>query len=126
MGFTKLIPWRRIELPQSYWKILSAANPDNKSIVLGVYTNKESSDDGDAPLYTPEIIVDDVSFAELFSETSLKQEGVTAKSQSYVYVRSLEEYSEATDILEDADALEVPEVTEVPENPEIVETTVVD
>lgn len=100
MGFTKSINWRKIELSESYWRVLVPADSYQCNITLGVYTCKESADVNDQPLYTKSILVDPKSFAEMFSEYALQQENVTAKSQSYTYVKSLEEFAEVTDVLE--------------------------
>lgn len=98
MAIKKAIVWNHITLPDAYLKVISHADSQSVSINIGVYTNKESRDAGDQPIYT---INENVPFEihqQLFSEDALKAEGVTARSQSYIYLKSLPDFADCEDI----------------------------
>jgi hypothetical protein len=98
MSLQQLVNFNHVDYPEGYLKVTGHADSDNKMINISFYGNKASKDAGDAPLKNYPVIVDDESHAVLFSEDALKQVNVSAKLQSYMYLKSLPEYSEALDV----------------------------
>jgi hypothetical protein len=71
----------------------------NSQIVMAIYANKESLIEGEQPLFYDSQIVPENVMTTLFTETALKAEGVSARSQSYIYIKSLPDFEESEDLI---------------------------
>ncbi|MFA6038425.1 MAG: hypothetical protein WC748_09945 [Legionellales bacterium] len=98
MAILKALTWNHINIPDAYIKLITPAESQSATIVLAVYANKESRDAGESPLYN---IMENVPFEihkKLFSEEALRGEGITARSQSYLYIKTLPDYIDCEDV----------------------------
>jgi len=98
MAIQKQVTWLMLNIAKAYIKIVKPADSDSNIIVIEVYSCKESKEAKQSFMFTNTIFVSDEQYALLFSEETLKVKGVTAKSQSYVYLKTLSDYSGGTDV----------------------------
>jgi hypothetical protein len=99
MAIKKTIVWNHITISDAYIRVITPADFQNPIIILGVYANSESRAEGDQPLYYINVTISNIETHQLlFSEDALKAEGVTNRSQSYLYLKSLPEYADCEDV----------------------------
>ena len=98
MALIKSIVWNNLDVTTAYLKVIKEGNSDNKQIVVAVYSCKKSRDEELQPLYYIPVDIDDEAHGTMFCEAALKQSDVTAKSQSYEYLKTLPEFESATDL----------------------------
>ncbi len=99
MAIKKAIVWRHQNFNAAVIVVNKPAETYNSQIIIDVYSNADSLSGGETPLYQESIYVPDNIMATLFTEDALKVEGVTARSQTYLYIKTLPEYSDSEDLM---------------------------
>lgn len=98
MAIQKSITWKQIPLEKAYLKILRECSKTFPEIIIGVFTCKESKDAEEGYIYTIPVPVPEDIVLSMFSEDVLKQPNISNMLQSYLYLKSLEEYSNTLDV----------------------------
>ena len=98
MALQKSIIWKQITLETAYFKIIRECSRTFLEIIIGVYTCRESKDAEDSYIYTIAVPVPDEIINTLFTEDVLKLPNISNTFQSYIYLKTLEEYSTAVDV----------------------------
>jgi hypothetical protein len=98
MAIQKSIIWKQVPLEKAYLKILRECSKTFPEIVLGVFTCKESKDLEEGYIYTISVPVPEDIISSMFSEEVLKQPDISNMLQSYIYLKTLPEYSDTLDV----------------------------
>ena len=99
MAILKAVEWKHVEFKEAVYIVDKPAETYNSQIVLAIYSNKDSLLAGEQPLFYDPQNVPDEQMKLLFTETALKAEGVSARSQSYVYIKSLPDFIDCEDLI---------------------------
>lgn len=99
MAILKSIEWKHTTFETACIVVDKPAETYNSQIILAIYSNSESLTGGEQPLFYDPVIVPDNQMQLLFTESALKAEGVTARSQSYVYIKTLPDYADCKDLI---------------------------
>ena len=99
MAILKAVEWKHLNLADAVYVVDKPAETYNSQIVMAIYANKDSLLAGEQPLFYDSQMVPDEQMKLLFTETALKAEGVSARSQSYIYIKSLPDFIDCEDLI---------------------------